>query len=83
MDKDRLKGKAKDIEGRVKRQAGEWTGDKDLQAEGSKDQVKGKTQNVIGKVKDEGRRIADEARRDIHDIEREREKSRNRGKKAA
>ena len=27
MDKDRLKGKGKDITGKVLRQAGEWTGD--------------------------------------------------------
>ncbi len=83
MDKDRIKGKTKDIEGRLKRQAGEWTGNKDLQAEGAKEQVKGKAQNITGKVKDEGRRLADEARRDVQDIERERQASRQKGKKAA
>jgi uncharacterized protein YjbJ (UPF0337 family) len=55
MDKDRIKGKTEDIAGRVKRQAGEWTGDKDLQAEGAREQAKGKAQNVIGKVKDAAR----------------------------
>ena len=29
MDKDRVKGKVKDISGRVQRQAGEWTGDEE------------------------------------------------------
>ncbi len=27
MDSDRIKGKADDVAGRVKRQVGEWTGD--------------------------------------------------------
>src|SRR4051812_1848012 len=35
MDKDTIKGKMDDIKGRVKRQAGEWTGDEKLQDEGA------------------------------------------------
>ncbi len=65
MDKDRVKGKIDDIKGRVERQAGEWTGDKDMQSEGAKDQVKGKAQNAFGKAKDLGRDIADDVRRDV------------------
>ena len=42
MDKDRLKGKVKDISGRVQRQAGEWTGDEQNQVEGAAKQVEGK-----------------------------------------
>jgi uncharacterized protein YjbJ (UPF0337 family) len=52
MDKDRVKGKAKDIAGRVQRQVGEWTGDTEDQAEGTAKQVEGKVQNAWGKVKD-------------------------------
>jgi len=52
MDKDKIKGKAKDIKGRVKRQVGEWTGDEQLQTEGTMDQAEGKVQNAWGKVKD-------------------------------
>jgi len=52
MDKDRIKGKAKDIAGRVQRQAGEWTGDEKSQARGAAKQVEGKLQNTLGKVKD-------------------------------
>jgi uncharacterized protein YjbJ (UPF0337 family) len=52
MDKDRIEGKAKDIAGRVERQAGEWTGDKDAQVEGAGKQAEGKIQNTVGKVKD-------------------------------
>ena len=65
MDKDTVKGKMEDIKGRVKRQAGEWTGDQQLQDEGTMDQAKGKVQNAWGKVKDavrdEGRKKDDRA----------------------
>ncbi len=60
MDKDQIKGKMDDVAGRVKRQAGEWTGDKDLQAEGTKDQAKGKAQNTLGKIKDAARDVKDD-----------------------
>jgi uncharacterized protein YjbJ (UPF0337 family) len=52
MDKDEVKGKAKDIAGRVQRQAGEWTGDEENQAKGAAKQVEGKVQNAFGKAKD-------------------------------
>ncbi len=64
MDKDAIKGKMDDIKGRVKRQAGEWTGDEDLQAEGTKDQAKGKIQNAFGQVKDKARDIKDDLSKD-------------------
>ncbi len=60
MDKDQIKGKMDDVAGRVKRQAGEWTGDQDLQAEGAKDQAKGKAQNTFGKVKDAAKDFKDD-----------------------
>ena len=52
MDKERIKGKAEDIAGRVQRQVGEWTGNEKDQAEGLGKQVEGKVRNAIGKVKD-------------------------------
>jgi len=52
MDKDEVKGKAKDIAGRVERQVGEWTGDSDAQVKGAAKQVEGKVQNAWGKAKD-------------------------------
>jgi len=52
MNKDRIEGKAKDVAGRIERQAGEWTGDPKKQAEGAAKQVEGKVQNAWGKVKD-------------------------------
>jgi uncharacterized protein YjbJ (UPF0337 family) len=55
MDKDRIKGKMEDVGGRIERQVGEWTGDKEAQVEGAKHQVKGKVRNAAGKVKDAAR----------------------------
>ena len=52
MNKDRVEGKAKDIAGRVERQVGEWTGDKEAQVKGAAKQVEGKVQNAWGKAKD-------------------------------
>ncbi|MCU1285749.1 MAG: CsbD-like protein [Acidobacteriales bacterium] len=60
MNDDRAKGKVDDIKGRVKRQVGEWTGDEDLQAEGTADQAKGKVQNAFGKVKDAAKDVKDD-----------------------
>jgi uncharacterized protein YjbJ (UPF0337 family) len=55
MDKDTLKGKGKDIAGRVERQVGEWTDREDLQIEGAGKQVEGKVQKGVGKLKEMGR----------------------------
>lgn len=62
MDKDRIKGKAEDIAGRVKRQAGEWTGDEKTQAEGAAEQLKGKARNMMGRAKDAARDASDDLR---------------------
>ena len=52
MSNDQVKGKAKDIAGRVERQVGEWTGDTEAQVKGAAKQVEGKVQNAWGKAKD-------------------------------
>jgi uncharacterized protein YjbJ (UPF0337 family) len=52
MDKNRVKGRAKDIAGRAQRQAGEWTGNEKGQAKGAAKQVEGKLQHAWGKAKD-------------------------------
>jgi uncharacterized protein YjbJ (UPF0337 family) len=62
MDEDRIKGKADDVAGRVKRQVGEWTGDKEAQAEGAAQQVKGKVENAWGKTKDAVRDAVDKTK---------------------
>jgi uncharacterized protein YjbJ (UPF0337 family) len=52
MNKDRIEGKVKDVAGRIERQAGEWTGDKKMQVQGTAKQAEGKVQNAVGKAKD-------------------------------
>jgi len=52
MNNDRVKGKVKDVAGRVERQAGEWTGDTEAQVKGAMKQAEGKAQNAWGKAKD-------------------------------
>jgi uncharacterized protein YjbJ (UPF0337 family) len=57
MNKDKLKGKIKEMEGRVQRQAGEWTGNKEQQLKGMAKQAQGKMQEGVGKMKDAGRDV--------------------------
>jgi uncharacterized protein YjbJ (UPF0337 family) len=71
MDKDEIKGKAKDVSGRVERKVGEWTGDKDAEAEGAAKQVEGKVQNAWGKTKDAVRDAGDKLKRDKAESDRE------------
>lgn len=52
MNKDTVKGTMDDAAGRVKRQAGEWTGDTKTQVDGAAQQVKGKAEKAWGNVKD-------------------------------
>jgi uncharacterized protein YjbJ (UPF0337 family) len=52
MNKDRVEGKMKDVAGRVERQAGEWTDNKNMQVRGTAKQAEGKIQNAVGKLKD-------------------------------
>jgi len=62
MNKDNIKGKAKDISGRVERQVGEWTGDEKAQAEGLGKQAEGKVQKAWGDLKDAGKRVEQDVR---------------------
>ena len=62
MDKDRIKGAAKNIGGKIKEGVGQVLGDEKMKREGQADQVEGKVQNTVGGVKD--------AIRDTRDRER-------------
>jgi len=68
MNKDRAEGKVKDIAGRAERQVGEWTGDKEKQADGTLKQAEGKVQNAWGKLKDAAQDVAKDAKKspDVH-----------------
>jgi uncharacterized protein YjbJ (UPF0337 family) len=52
MDKDRVKGAAKNTTGKMKEAAGKMTGDSKMQAEGKMDRASGKVQNAVGGAKD-------------------------------
>ena len=52
MDKDRAKGSATNVGGKVKEGAGKLTGDSKLKGEGKLDQAKGKVLNAAGGIKD-------------------------------
>jgi uncharacterized protein YjbJ (UPF0337 family) len=52
MNKDHVKGTAKDVAGKVQEKAGELTGSEKQQLKGVKNQVEGKLQKGVGDVKD-------------------------------
>ena len=52
MDKDRIKGAAKQAKGAGKEAVGKAVGDGKLAAEGRSDKVEGKIQNAVGGLKD-------------------------------
>lgn len=51
MNKDQVKGAAKDVAGKVQQEAGRLVGSKRQQAKGLAKQVSGKTQKAVGDVK--------------------------------
>ena len=52
MDKDRIAGSAKQIQGAVKQVVGKAVGDAKLESDGKADKIEGKVQNAIGGLKD-------------------------------
>lgn len=52
MDKDRIKGTAKQAEGTVKEQVGKLTGNTSLEVEGKIEKAEGTLQKSFGKAKD-------------------------------
>lgn len=52
MNSDQIKGKAKDIGGKVQEEFGEAVGSSEQQAKGLAKQVEGKTQKKLGDVED-------------------------------
>ena len=59
MNRDQVKGTAKDVAGKVQRKFGELTGNKTQQAKGAAKQVQGKMQKGMGNVE----QALDKARR--------------------
>jgi uncharacterized protein YjbJ (UPF0337 family) len=53
MNKDQVKGKLKDIGGKIQEEAGDIIGSSEQQAKGLSKQVEGKVQEKYGDAKDE------------------------------
>lgn len=58
-NKDKMEGKAKELGGKVQEKAGQWTGDRDLEAEGKGNQLEGKAQGMVGDVKEKAGELKD------------------------
>jgi uncharacterized protein YjbJ (UPF0337 family) len=67
MNKDQVEGKVKDVAGRIERQAGEWTGDREKQGHGALKQVEGKVQNAWGNAKDAGKKAFETKNESVDD----------------
>ena len=52
MNKDQVKGTAKDVVGKVQEEAGRLVGNKDQQIKGLAKQISGKLQKSVGDVKE-------------------------------
>ena len=64
MNRDQVKGTAKDIAGKVQRKFGEMTGNESQQIKGGAKQVEGKIQKGVGNVEQDLDR-ADKQNRDV------------------
>lgn len=52
MNKDQVKGKTKEVVGKVQQKVGEAVGSRQQQSEGLSNQAEGKTQKKVGDVKE-------------------------------
>src|SRR5579872_2849648 len=59
MDKQRIEGGLKKATGAIKEKAGQITGNRDLEAEGTADRTEGKVRDAVGHVKDAVRNLTD------------------------
>lgn len=53
MNKDQIKGTAKNIGGKIQEKAGKLVGSTEQQAKGLKNQVEGKVQQQVGNLKED------------------------------
>lgn len=52
MNNDKVKGKANEMVGGVRRKTGEMTGNESMEAKGAAQQMKGKGQGMVGSARD-------------------------------
>lgn len=55
MNKDQIKGKAKQIKGTVKRETGKLTGNKSLEREGAREDLSGDIQQGYGNIRQDAK----------------------------
>lgn len=70
MNRNQVKGAAKDISGKVQRKVGEMTNDRSAQAEGAAKQVEGKLQKGIGNVQQAAQDADRKTQQSAHDADR-------------
>lgn len=51
MNKDQVKGRAKEVAGKIKKKLGQTIGNPKLESEGAIEEVEGKAQKTLGDVK--------------------------------
>lgn len=64
MDKQHVKGAAKEVAGKVQKKTGDLLDDPSMEAKGAAKEIAGKAQQKVGDAKDKLRDARDEARRD-------------------
>jgi uncharacterized protein YjbJ (UPF0337 family) len=52
MNKDRIRGSAQQVKGKMKEVAGKVTGDRKIEGQGKADQLKGKVRSAVGGLKE-------------------------------
>ena len=52
MDKDRIKGAAKKVKGRIERAVGKLVGNRNLETDGTIDEATGNVRKAVGEAKD-------------------------------
>ena len=62
MNEDQVRGKVKDVAGRIERQAGEWTGDEKKGVHGTMKTGGRQDSERLGNVKDAGKKTVDKAK---------------------
>ncbi|MDP3139358.1 MAG: CsbD family protein [Burkholderiaceae bacterium] len=65
MNKDQVKGKAKEIAGEIQEQTGRVIGSEEQEAKGHAREVEGKIQQKVGDVKEAVEDTKDEIKRDL------------------
>ena len=64
-NKDEIEGEGKKVKGKIKDKAGEWSGNRQLKAEGEAEQVEGEVQKGVGKVRRKAGEVIEKTGRKI------------------